>query len=128
MTREQLEPQLEIDEEVDQYLSQGIAAMSVDRLRSQYCRPIIMTFKQPRMEQKVTLLFLLLLPPSSTHKYHLFSLLVRQLQRPRLRLPFSLPSHRLTSLHGRTFHLPLGVSHFPIDSSQIADECLVPRR
>uniref|UniRef100_A0A914W0K9 adenylate cyclase n=1 Tax=Plectus sambesii TaxID=2011161 RepID=A0A914W0K9_9BILA len=53
VTREQLDqPQLEIDEEVDQYLSQGIAAMSVDRLRSQYCRPVIMTFKQPRMEQK----------------------------------------------------------------------------
>ena len=27
--------------------------MSVDRLRSQYCRPVIMTFKQARMEQKV---------------------------------------------------------------------------
>jgi hypothetical protein len=27
--------------------------MSVDRLRAQYCKPIVMTFRDARMEEKV---------------------------------------------------------------------------
>lgn len=43
----------EMSQEVDDKLSQGILAMSVDRLRSQYCKPVLLTFTNSRIERKV---------------------------------------------------------------------------
>ena len=41
-------------EEVDDYLARAIDARSIDRLRNQHCRRLLLTFNSPHIEQKVS--------------------------------------------------------------------------
>lgn len=40
-------------EEVNDYLARAIDARSIDRLRSQHCRLLLLSFKRPKVEEKV---------------------------------------------------------------------------
>lgn len=40
------------DDEVNEYLMRAIDARSIDRLRSEHCKSILLTFKQNSIEQK----------------------------------------------------------------------------
>lgn len=43
-----------MNQEVDDKLSQGILAMSIDRLKSEFCKPVILTFRNEKIEEKVS--------------------------------------------------------------------------
>lgn len=43
----------EPDDEVNEYLGQAINGRSIEHLRSQHVRPILLTFRKPEMEAKV---------------------------------------------------------------------------
>lgn len=40
-------------EEVNEYLARAIDARSIDRLRREHCRRLLLTFRQPSVEEKV---------------------------------------------------------------------------
>ncbi|CAH0401852.1 unnamed protein product [Chilo suppressalis] len=42
------------EDEVNEYLMKAIDARSIDRLRTEHCRPFTLTFRDPKMEQKYT--------------------------------------------------------------------------
>lgn len=42
------------EDEVNDYLIMAIDARSIDRLRSEHCKSISLSFKQPSIEQKVS--------------------------------------------------------------------------
>lgn len=41
------------EDEVNDYLMRAIDARSIDRLRSEHCKSVSLSFKQPSIEQKV---------------------------------------------------------------------------
>lgn len=44
------------EDEVNDYLMRAIDARSIDRLRSEHCKSVSLSFKKPSIEQKVRLL------------------------------------------------------------------------
>lgn len=44
----------QLDEEVDEYLMRAIDARNIDRLRSEHCKPILLSFKDNDLELKVS--------------------------------------------------------------------------
>lgn len=42
------------EDEVNDYLMRAIDARSIDRLRSEHCKSVSLSFKQPSIEQKVS--------------------------------------------------------------------------
>lgn len=46
----------ETQQAVNDYIKQGIDALSIDRLKKQYCTRILMTFKNGKIESKVKFL------------------------------------------------------------------------
>ena len=47
-------------EEVNDYLGRAIDARSIDRLRAEHCKRFLLTFRDPKVEVKVSLLYFLL--------------------------------------------------------------------
>lgn len=43
----------DIEDEVNDYLMRAIDARSIDRLRSEHCKSVLLTFKKASIEQKV---------------------------------------------------------------------------
>lgn len=41
------------EDEVNDYLMRAIDARSIDRLRSEHCKSVLLSFKKPSIEQKV---------------------------------------------------------------------------
>lgn len=44
------------EDEVNDYLMRAIDARSIDRLRSEHCKSVLLTFKKANVEQKVSML------------------------------------------------------------------------
>lgn len=52
------------EDEVNEYLMKAIDARSIDRLRAEHCRPFTLTFRDLKLEHKVSFM---LYVPLNTH-------------------------------------------------------------
>lgn len=50
---EVIEGEKDPEDEVNEYLMRAIDARSIDRLRAEHCVPFILTFRKPKVEEKV---------------------------------------------------------------------------
>ncbi|XP_043199303.1 adenylate cyclase type 5-like, partial [Amphibalanus amphitrite] len=63
-------------EEVDDYLARAIDARSIDRLRNQHCRRLLLTFNSPHIEQKYSIKRDKLLPVYFVSAFIIFGFIV----------------------------------------------------
>jgi len=61
---EAIEGEKDPEDEVNEYLMRAIDARSIDRLRAEHCVPFVLTFRKPKVEEKV--------PPRRVFSWSLF--------------------------------------------------------
>jgi hypothetical protein len=66
---EAIEGEKDPEDEVNEYLMRAIDARSIDRLRAEHCVPFVLTFREPKVEEKV-------LPPLGKNTFAERSLLL----------------------------------------------------